>query len=113
LVPYLLAAMADRYPSSRRFAAQSLARIVAQWPPSEPVRTLQARLDAVDFMRDPATAAPALAALQQAWDALDKSAWPAPPAASGLGPDYAFTPGLLERLLATGRRQDKLISIGE
>lgn len=113
LAPYLLAAMADRYPSSRRFAAQSLARIIGQWPASEPVRALQARLAAVDFMRDPDTAAPALAALTQAWLAIDKSAWPSPPAASGLGPDYAFTPGLLERLLATGRRQDKLISIGE
>jgi hypothetical protein len=113
LVPYLLAAMADRYPSSRRFAAQSLAVIVGDWPPDAAVATVQARLAQVDFMRDPQAAAPALTALQQAWDALDKSAWPPPPRASGLTEDYRFPPGLLERLLETGRRQDKLISIGE
>jgi hypothetical protein len=105
--------MADRYPSSRRFAAQSLAAIVADWPETGPVSAMRAQLQAVDFMRDPERSAAQLAALNRAWEALDKRDWPPPPAASGLGPDYAFEPGLLERLRATGRRQDKLISIGE
>ena len=113
IVPYLLEAMADRYPSSRRFAQQSLARLVASLPPSYSRQNLLAAIAGFDFIADPSLRTPSLAAIHAAWQALDRSGWPAPPPASGLQPDYVLPPAMSARLNELGRRQDKQISIGE
>lgn len=115
LVPFLLEAMADIYPSTRRFAARSLAEVVSAQAQA-PDRHWQALAHAVsdfDFMADPPTRASALAAIGARWRAIDRSSWPPPPSASGLAPDYRIPPDLLAQLQALGRRQDKQISVGE
>ncbi|MDT8409268.1 MAG: cytochrome c3 family protein [Wenzhouxiangellaceae bacterium] len=113
LVPYLLAAMADHYPASRRFSHQSLLRILEDWPAGGEIDALLNSLAGFDFMASAdQREAPRLAALA-AWTALDKQHWPAPPIDSGLTADYRLPAPLLEQFLELGRHQDKQISIGE
>ena len=113
LVPFLIEAMADKYPSSRRFARQSLLRLLAEQEPASSWTALSSAVDAFDFIADPADRDLALESIRAHWDAMDRSAWPSPPQASGLDRDYAFAPERLAELRELGARQDKQISIGE
>ncbi|TVQ27637.1 MAG: hypothetical protein EA370_17720, partial [Wenzhouxiangella sp.] len=113
MVAYLLEAMTDVYPSTRRFSAMSLEAILADWPRADEVRAVRDRLAAFDFMASDELRDQQLARLRRAWMALDKSDWPRPPPQSGVGADF-FLPGpLRDELVELGRRQDKQISIGE
>jgi hypothetical protein len=113
IVPYLLEAMADRYPSSRRFAQQSLGKLVSALPPSDGRQALLDAVVAFDFIADADSRTASLAAIHAAWGALDRSGWPAPPPASGVTAHYTLPPDLAAMLNGLGRRQDKQISIGE
>ncbi|TVR96101.1 MAG: hypothetical protein EA418_06075, partial [Wenzhouxiangellaceae bacterium] len=79
MVAYLLAAMGDVYPSTRRFSAISLGAILDDWPRPEEVRSVRDGLAAFDFMARDELRDQQLDRLRQAWMALDKSDWPRPP----------------------------------
>lgn len=113
MVPYLLAAMDDIYPSTRRFAQQSLQRILDDWPRREEVSETLQQVARFDFIADPAQRSAQHAAALAAWAAIDKRAWPAPPPHSGIGADYTLPESLRDRLVSLGRQQDRQISIGE
>ncbi len=110
---YLLAAMEDVYPSTRRFSSQSLDAILSDWPHENEVDTMREALVDFDFMGSAAERSTQLQRLQAAWTDLDKSTWPAPPAQSGVNDDFLLPAALREELIELGRRQDKQISIGE
>lgn len=112
-VPWLLAAMADNYPSTRRFARNSLLQVLARWSDPDVVSELASLAEEFDFI---APAQQRRRVLQQAgrgWTQLDKSLWPLPPPATGLNRDYSIPEPLLRQLVKLGRRQDKQIHIGE
>lgn len=113
LVPYLLEAMDDIYPSTRRFARMSLLVILDDWPDSAEVADLRLRIDQFDFIADEPQRQRLLAQAGQAWTGLDKSAWPPAPSAAGLDDDWMLPKALRDQLVELGRRQDKQISIGE
>ncbi len=113
MLPYLLAAMDDIYPASRRFAWRSLRQILDDWPAPGEVETLQAALASFDYMADERARAADLVAIHAAFAAVDTSHWPAPPLQSGVDADFKLPPELIGRLVELGRRADKQISIGE
>lgn len=113
LVPYLLEAMADKYPSSRRFAQKSAQEVLSTFPDEASVATLLGEIAAFDFIADGADREQALAGINARWRALDKSAWPAPPPATAVTADYVLDETVRLALLELGSRQDKQISIGE
>ncbi len=113
LVPYLLQAMADRYPSSRRFAHHSLRAVLEDFPDPAQVAPLLERLEGFDFIAAEEERARTLAALDDAWRALDKSGWPPPPPDSAVDGDYVLDEQARLALLELGARQDKQINVGE
>ena len=113
MLAYLIEAMEDIYPSTRRFAALSYGAIVDDWPRPDEVAELRESLSRFDFMGTEQDRASQMSALRASWQALDKSDWPAPPPQSGVGPDFVLPAALREELVELGRRQDKQISIGE
>lgn len=113
LVPYLFQAMADIYPSTRRFAHMSLMAVLDDWPEPGEVASLRERISQFDFIADEPQRARLLRDADRIWADLDKQAWPAPPPASGLSADFALPADLRDHLIELGRRQDKQISIGE
>jgi len=112
-IPWLLAALADDYPATRRFAHHSLMALLERWPRPDAVAALVATLAKFDFTAPPQARAALLAEAGAHWRALDKHGWPAPPAATGLLPDYRLPTTLRLRLERLGQRQDKQIDIGE
>jgi len=113
LVPYLLEAMADIYPSSRRFAHKSLVRILEDWPDIREVRPVLDALEDFDFIADEPDREPVRQRALERWAGTDKSDWPRPPPASGVDSDYGLPEAWRDELIELGRRQDKQISIGE
>jgi predicted CXXCH cytochrome family protein len=113
VVPFLLEAMSDHYPSSRRFAQHSLLRIIEGLEPAAAWSVFAAEAGRFDFIADADLREQSMANLRSAWSAIDRTGWPEPPAASGLGADYQLPGPLADRLRALGSRQDKQISIGE
>lgn len=113
MLPYLVAAMEDIYPASRRFAWRSLRQILEDWPEPREVRTLQSVLESFDYMADERSRSERLAEIRAAFAAIDTSQWPAPPVQSGVDADFALPPDLHKRLVELGRRADKQISVGE
>lgn len=113
LVPYLLEAMADIYPSTRRFARMSLLAILDDWQDSAEVAALRQPVEQFDFTADQSARQRLLGQAGQVWSGLDKSTWPPAPAAAGLNADLALPKALRDQLVELGRRQDKQISIGE
>ncbi len=112
-IPYLLQAMRDHYPSSRRFARASLIAILEDWPDPAQAERLLDPIRRFDFTAPPALRGEILNAADAAWQGFDRSGWPPVPAASGLQPDYSLPPELIEQLRRIGLRQDKQIDIGE
>lgn len=113
LLPYLLETLSDRYPSSRRFAQRSILAILDDLPPALALPQLHELITGFDFIADAPVRAGHLATVAAHWQALDKSAWPAPPASSGLDAAFNLPETLRESLLELGARQEKQISIGE
>lgn len=113
LVPYLLEAMADIYPSTRRFARMSLLAILADWPDSVEVAGLHQRVDQFDFIANEPLRQRLLSQADQIWAGLDKSGWPPAPESARLDANFALPESLRRQLIELGRRQDKQISIGE
>ena len=113
MMPYLFAAMEDRYPAVRRFARRSARVIVADWPEGSGAGDLSAALEDFDFMAAEEGRRPVVERMRAAWRALDKAGWPEPPAAARIGTDWLIPPGLESDLERLGRRQDKQIAIGE
>lgn len=113
MLPYLMAAMEDRYPAVRRFARQSAQAVVRDWPGHVDAADLLAALADYDFMAAAETRLPALEAMREAWLALDKQDWPAPPDAARLSTSWLIPAELEADLERLGRRQDKQIAIGE
>lgn len=113
MVAYLLAAMDDVYPSTRRFSAQSLDAILSDWPDANAVALMQEALADFDFMGSAGERSEQLQRLLAVWSELDKSSWPTPPPQSGVNEGFRLPAALSEELIELGRRQDKQISIGE
>ena len=112
-VPYLLEAMRDHYPSSRRFARSSLISILEQWPKHGAAPALLETITAFDFTAPPGQRSALLDRAEAIWREFDRSNWPPVPAASGLQADYELPTALLDKLRRIGLRQDKQIDIGE
>lgn len=110
LIPALLIALEQRYPSTRRFAWRSL-------------RALARELDAVDldlaladfdYAGPAASRAAQLASIHAAWLRVDKSDWKPPmPDAHCVRADWSTDTECMAELLALGARADRQISIGE
>lgn len=113
VVPFLLEAMADNYPSSRRFAQQSLLRLVDGMQPAGSWAVFVNAVREFDFIADPALREPSMSEIRLAWAELERSGWPPPPPSSGLDADYRLPAALSHRLRELGSRQSKQISIGE
>lgn len=113
LVPYLLEGMADRYPSSRRFAHHSLLAVLGDWPDEREVAAVVAELQHFDFIAGQAERERVRLSALAHWQAIDKRGWPAPPPASGVNDEFLLPEVLRSRLVELGRRQDKQIAIGE
>ena len=113
LVPYLLETMTDKYPSSRRFARQSLQAVLSEFPDASAVAPMLQQIDAFDFIAGHDEREQAMAAINAHWQALDKRGWPAPPASSAVTADYVLDEAVRRTLLALGAQQEKQISIGE
>ncbi|MBX3725489.1 MAG: hypothetical protein KF823_06175 [Xanthomonadales bacterium] len=115
LVPFLLEAMADIYPSSRRFAWHSLASLLDAWPAPVPadVAAMRTRLAEFDYIGPLAGREAVRNHLVGHWQALDRADWPPPPPATGLDDGWLLDPATSARLVELGRRQDKMINIGE
>lgn len=113
MLTYLIEALDDIYPATRRFSAHSMAAILADWPVAEEVGSLHEALAAFDFMAAATERAVQLSRVRTAWATIDKTQWPRPPAQSALGSDFVLPAELRDELIELGRRQDKQISIGE
>lgn len=113
LVPYLLQSMADKYPSSRRFARDSLRQILSDFPDAAAAQPLLSKLDQFDFIAPVEQRMQTLDALHELWRSLDKSAWPTPAPATAVSAEYTLDETVRLALLELGDRQDKQISIGE
>lgn len=113
LVPYLLEAMADQYPSSRRFAHHSLLAVLEDWPEAAEVAAVLDRLEQFDFISSEAARERVRLEAMARWQAIDKNGWPPAPPASGVNDDFLLPEVLRSELVELGRRQDKQISIGE
>ncbi|MGY6552891.1 MAG: cytochrome c3 family protein [Wenzhouxiangella sp.] len=113
MLAYLIEAMEDIYPATRRFSALSFRAILDDWPEAAEVGELGQALARFDFMGAPADRAEQMARLRASWLAIDKSAWPPPPLHSGVGSDFVLPADLRDALVELGRRQDKQIAIGE
>jgi hypothetical protein len=113
MAPYLLVAMEDIYPASRRFAWRSLMQILDDWPEPKEVEGLASSLQSFDFMAEEGARSAMLARIGAQYRAIDKSRWPAPPPNAHLNSDYELPGETAKRLVLLGRRADKQISIGE
>jgi predicted CXXCH cytochrome family protein len=113
MAAFLLEAMDDVYPATRRFASQSFARILEDWPRPDEVAETRQHLSRFDFVADADPRRLQLAAVLDAWRRIDKRAWPPPPPQSGVADDFSLPRDLRDTLVELGRRQDKQISIGE
>jgi hypothetical protein len=113
LVPYLLEAMADIYPSSRRFAHHGLLAVLQDWPEPGEVSAVAIELERFDFIASQPERERVRQAAIERWQDIDKQGWPAPPAASGVDDDFLLPEVLRSELVELGRRQDKQIAIGE
>lgn len=112
-VPFLLQAMRDHYPSSRRFARASLIAILEGWPDREQAEALIEPIRRFDFTAPIDARSALLDEADAAWRGFDRNAWPPVPSASGLTPEYTLPPNLIAELRRLGARQDKQINIGE
>jgi predicted CXXCH cytochrome family protein len=112
-VPFLLQAMRDHYPSSRRFARASLIALLETWPDRGEAETLLEPIRRFDFTAPLEARTAILDAADGAWSRFDRSDWPPVPAASGLLTDYRLPAERVAELQRIGQRQDKQIDIGE
>ena len=113
LVPYLLEAMADKYPSSRRFARQSLLQLLEGQADDPALAAMRGVIQDFDFIADLPRRQHALTAAMTHWRQADRRDWPVPPEASRVDADYQLPESVLAELRDLGARQDKQISIGE
>lgn len=112
-IPWLLQAMRDHYPSTRRFARASLLSILERWPDRSEAATLKAPIEGFDFTAPSAERSRVLQIADAAWRDFDRSRWPAPPSSAGLRSDYTLPDELLAELRRIALRRDKQIDIGE
>ncbi len=113
LVPYLLQAMQDSYPSTRRFAQQSLLGLQADLREAGVELHFSPELDSFDFIGPPEDRQAAVASLIERWNALPKADLPPPPEGSLLDAAYRADPRALARLLRLGAARSRQINIGE
>lgn len=111
LIPHLLLALEDDYPAVRRFAAMSLASLVAELEADGFACGLAEPLAELDFLATPGERQRRVAELWRRWRAADRAGLPPPPAGALLTADLLPLP-VLEALRA-GRRRPQEINIGE
>lgn len=110
LIPALLEAMDTRYPSTRRFAWHSVRRLAAELGADDWL----ARIEQFDFAAAESARAAWLQDIRNGWQALDKSRWPVPDAASHcVDAHWQTDAACLAGLRALGERSQQQISIGE
>ena len=112
LVPHLLLALEDPYPSTRRFALRSMrAMMVSGALP----RAFDDAIDRFDWLyaADDAVNHGALNGLWEAWQGLDKLLWPTPHA--GLWLDAGYLPDMqrVQALMQSSPKRMARIHIGE
>ncbi len=112
LVPHLLLALEDPYPSSRRFARRSLLAIAARDPALVPLLEPLRELDWMRPLAEPRNAG-LLPQLWARWQAIDKSGWPTPDAGLWLGRDYLPDLDRVRQAMAASDKRMRLVHIGE
>ncbi|MDW8479517.1 MAG: cytochrome c3 family protein [Xanthomonadales bacterium] len=112
LVPHLLLALEDPYPSSRRFARASLLAIAEGDPALAPLLPALRELDWMRPLDEPRNRG-LLPALWQAWRGIDKRAWGEPPPETWL--DRAWLPDLarVRARVAASPKRLAAVHIGE
>ncbi len=113
MVPHLLQAILNSYPSTRRFAQKSLLAVEKELREDGINLKFSPDLERFDFIGPEDDRRQLIATLRERWAGLDKSALPTPPPGSLLDNDYNLQPGPTTRLLALGARQSNQINIGE
>ncbi|GIX33721.1 MAG: hypothetical protein KatS3mg125_1677 [Lysobacterales bacterium] len=112
LVPHLLLALEDPYPSSRRFARRSLLEIAGRDPE---LAVLLPPLTELDWMRpltEPRNRG-LLPELWARWRAIPKQGWPRPDPGLWLASDYLPELDRVRAAMAQSDRRLRLIHIGE
>lgn len=112
MMPYLMEALRDIYPSTRRFAQRSALEIAEDWPDAR-LQPLRDALQEFDFSASAESREAALMQIEARWRAIDKKDWPSPPPGSGVDREFRLPRELAESLILLGRSADKQISIGE
>lgn len=105
---WLIAALDDDRPAVRRFAWRSLRSIDAAQ-----ALGLASALAGFDYTGEPASRARAVAAITAAFERVDKSGWPTPPARTALDSNWRLDAATRRELEMLGARTDKQIDIGE
>jgi predicted CXXCH cytochrome family protein len=112
LVPHLLLALEDPYPSSRRFARRSLLAIGARDPALAPLGETLRELDWMRPLTEPRNAG-LLPRLWELWRGIDKSAWPAPHDGLWLQGDYLPDVERVRQAMVESERRTRRVHIGE
>ncbi len=113
LVPQLMLALEDNYPSTRKLARESLVALIGEFDSTGGATGLAPLLADYDFIGPAADRTRLLEAMRARWSAVDKSAWPPPPDGSLVGADYHVLRAASVRLMAIGHSDEKRIDIGE
>jgi hypothetical protein len=111
LVPHLLQALEDRYPTVRYFARKSLIDLDGAMAQARVGPGLAAELERFDYIGPAAERASAVAALRSAWAAAGKGAFASPPPQALLDARFVLDEAAARRLLAL--QSAKAIHIGE
>lgn len=113
LIPHLLRALEDNYPSTRNLARKSLLQLDQQLHDVGVATGVAEALLDYDFIGDPARRATLIRAAWRAWSGFDKTALPTPPAGGLLDARWMPVEPQTSALIARGHSHTKQIAIGE
>ncbi len=113
LVPHLLIAMEDHYPSTRNLSRKGLLAIDTRLGRLGVDLSIREDLEAFDFIGDAAQRARLIESMRKAWRTADKSGWADPPAGALLDDAWEPLQPLTRDLVAIGHSNVKQIAIGE
>lgn len=113
LLPHLLRALDDNYPSTRNLSRKSLLALDAQLREAGLVTGIASALLDYDFIGEAATRNALTARAWRAWQNLDKASLPAPPRGALLDARWMPVEPATSALIARGHSHTNQIAIGE
>lgn len=113
LIPHLLRALDDNYPSTRNLARKSLLALDRQLRAAGMISGIGPVLAGYDFIGSADERAAHVEQAWRRWQALDKTAFGPPPPGALLDPDWLPLEPATSLLVARGHSHTKQIAIGE